>query len=93
MGLASGIFSPAPALATAPTVWIKVTKYDAGGNPGPSTNLTLSDLMSMPIQGDGSTHYYNQSITLVPTNLWDPDETLNLKDKGAVRGTDIKDPL
>lgn len=91
VGLASGIFSPLPALATSPTTSITVTKYDAYGNPGTPVTLSLSDLMGMPIQGDGSTHYYNQSITSVPTNLWDPAETLNLKDKGAVRGTDIKD--
>ncbi|HOG53151.1 MAG TPA: hypothetical protein PLT03_04685, partial [Bacillota bacterium] len=42
-------------------------------------------------QGDGVTQYYYQGPTFDPDNIWDPDETLNLKNKGAVKGTDIKD--
>jgi hypothetical protein len=46
---------------------------------------------NLPIQGDGTTHYWTQGPTFVPTNLWDPAETLNLKDKGALKGTNLKD--
>jgi hypothetical protein len=45
----------------------------------------------LPVQGNGSTHYYHQGPTFDPENLWDPDETVNLKDKGAVKGTAIRD--
>ena len=41
--------------------------------------------------GDGVTHYYHQGPSFDPDNLWDPDETVNLKDKGAVMGTSAKD--
>jgi hypothetical protein len=44
-----------------------------------------------PIQGDGVLHYFTQGPTFDPNNLWDPDEDENLKDKGAPKGTDLKD--
>ena len=46
---------------------------------------------TLPVQGDGTTHYFMQGPTLDTNNLWDPSETINLKDKGAVEGTDVKD--
>ena len=46
---------------------------------------------NLPKCGDGATHYYLQGPSFDPDNLWDPDETVNLKDKGAVMGTSIKD--
>jgi hypothetical protein len=45
---------------------------------------------NLPVQGDGVTHYYHQG-PVFQGDMWDPDETTNLKDKGAVKGTDIKD--
>jgi hypothetical protein len=45
---------------------------------------------NLPVQGDGVTHYYHQG-PVFQGDTWDPDETTNLKDKGAVKGTDIKD--
>ena len=55
----------------------------------PSTTVEI--LMSCPIQGDGVTDYYAQGPTFDPTNLLDPNETVNLKDKGALKGTDLAD--
>ena len=46
---------------------------------------------NLTVQGDGTTHYWTQGPTFDPANLWDPAETLNLKDKGALKGTDLKD--
>ena len=46
---------------------------------------------TLPVQGDGITHYYCQGPTFDPNNLWDPNESVNLKDKGPVEGTDLKD--
>ena len=45
---------------------------------------------NLPVQGDGVTHYYHQG-PVFEGDVWDPGETVNLKDKGAVRGTDVRD--
>jgi hypothetical protein len=45
---------------------------------------------NLPVHGDGVTHYYHQG-PVFDGDAWDPGETINLKDKGAVKGTDIKD--
>jgi hypothetical protein len=45
---------------------------------------------NLPVQGDGVTHYYHQG-PVFDGDMWDPGETANLKDKGAVMGTDVKD--
>lgn len=45
----------------------------------------------LPVQGDGTTVYYHQGPSFDPNNLWDTNETLNLKIKGALKGTDLKD--
>jgi hypothetical protein len=44
---------------------------------------------NLPVQGDGATHYYHQG-PVFEGDMWDPPETINLKDKGAVKGTDVK---
>jgi hypothetical protein len=92
-----------PVLATAPTTSVTITKYAADRTTVISQvtvsatelatgNVTVnSQTYSCPIQGDGVQHYFTQGPTYVPTNLWDPSETENLKDKGAPMGTDIKD--
>jgi hypothetical protein len=47
---------------------------------------------NLPVQGDGVTHYYHQGPVFDETmDKWDPEETTNFKDKGAVMGTDIAD--
>lgn len=90
------VFSTVPALAADTTESVRVVKY------GPDGTTIIDEVTigyaemesSLPIQGDGTTHYYMQGPTLFssdPTNLWDPDETLNLKDHGASKGTDVKD--
>jgi hypothetical protein len=45
---------------------------------------------NLPVQGDGITHYYLQG-PIFEGDMWDPTETQNLKDKGAVKGTSLKD--
>lgn len=40
--------------------------------------------------GDGVTHYYHQG-PVFEGDMWDPGETVNLKDKGAVKGTNVRD--
>jgi len=47
--------------------------------------------MNLPVQGDGVAHYYHQGPVFdSPPGPWDENETANLKDKGALKGTDIK---
>jgi len=45
---------------------------------------------NLPVYGDGETHYYLQG-PVFEGDMWDPTETVNLKDKGALKGTDLKD--
>ncbi len=79
--------------AAGQTTDITVTKYASDG-------ITILDQTTvnyswmeanLPVQGDGTTHYWMQGPTFDPDDLWNPEETLNLKDKGAVKGTDVKD--
>jgi hypothetical protein len=86
---------PTTATPAAPTATesITVTKYDTDGTTIiAQETLTYAQMeANLPVQGDGETHYYYQGPTFQEDNLWDPDETVNLKNKGAIKGTDIKD--
>jgi hypothetical protein len=74
---------------------------------GPTTELTISvyddetvlDSVTidytwmeenLPVHGDGITHYYHQG-PLFQGDPWDPEETTNFKDRGAVKGTSVRD--
>jgi hypothetical protein len=48
---------------------------------------------NLPVQGDGVTHYYHQGPVFVESKegQWDPGETANFKDMGAVKGTAVRD--
>jgi hypothetical protein len=50
---------------------------------------------NLPVQGDGSTHYYLQGPVFAdnPEDRWNPAEDTNVqeKDMGAVKGTNIRD--
>ena len=84
-----------PVLADpAATASITVTKYGSDGTTIINqVTISYQTMQStLPVQGDGTTHYFMQGPNLSdPTNLWDPSETVNLKDKGTVKGTDVKD--
>lgn len=45
---------------------------------------------NLKVYGDGETHYYHQG-PVFEGDPWDPDGTVNLKDKGAVKGSAVKD--
>ena len=45
---------------------------------------------NLTVYGDGVTHYYHQG-PVFEGDAWDPGETVNLKDKGAVKGTNVRD--
>lgn len=79
----------------APTTSVRIVKIAADGVT--ILNETTVDIPWMeshlPIQGDGTTHYYHQGPVFVndKEGQWDPNETTNFKDRGAVKGTAIRD--
>ncbi len=93
IALLSAFMAAQPMAATGSTESVTITKYDVDGTTIISqTTLTYAQMEAgLPVQGDGETHYYFQNPTFDPDNLWDPGEKVNLKNKGAIRGTDIKD--
>lgn len=84
---------PATVSAEGATTQVTITKYAADGTTVlQQVTKTVDELEAgLPVKGDGATHYYMQGPTFDSNNLWDPAETLNLKDKGALKGTDVKD--
>jgi hypothetical protein len=83
------------AVHAAPTTSLHVVKFAADGIT--ILNETTIDVhwmeANLPVQGDGKTHYYHQGPVFVDDKegQWDANETTNFKDRGAVRGTDVKD--
>lgn len=83
-----------PVLAADPTTEVLIVKYALDGTTvvNETTIGYLTMESTLPVQGDGVTHYYHQGPVFDETmDKWDPEETTNFKDKGAVRGTDIAD--
>ncbi len=80
-----------PALAD-PTTSLTVTEIGPDGTT--ILNSTTVDIewleANLPVLGDGVTHYYHQG-PVFEGDKWDPNETVNLKDRGAVKGTDVAD--
>ncbi len=90
--LLSQVLSPAPVVAAGATTAVRAAKYAADG-----TTLLAEKTVdyrwmedNLRVYGDGETHYYHQG-PVFEGDSWDPDETTNLKDKGAVMGTAVKD--
>jgi hypothetical protein len=87
-----------PATVTAAgTTSLHIVRYNTDNTVFAETTVSISDMQSspyLPVQGDGVTHYYTQGPTFDPNNLWDPNEICpgdSLKDKGALKGTSLKD--
>jgi len=90
-----GVLNAAPAMAAASTS-LTITKYAADGVTVLDTETVTYEWLrdNLTVQGDGVTHYYTEGPTFDPANLWDPDEISpgdSLKDKGRLKGTDLKD--
>ncbi|MDD2666755.1 MAG: hypothetical protein PHI74_07835 [Methanocellales archaeon] len=80
-----------PVQAAGPTTEVHVIKYTADGKILKETTVTYQWMeANLPIYGDGVTHYYHQG-PVFEGDKWDPNETTNFKDRGAVKGTNIKD--
>jgi hypothetical protein len=72
---------------------LTIIKYDEDGTTVLAQETRTYSQMEaeFPVQGDGVTEYYHQGPTFDDDNLWDPDETENLKSLGVVKGTDLRD--
>jgi hypothetical protein len=80
------------AAAGGATTSLHVAKYDSDGDTilaGRTIDYQWME-KNLPVQGDGVTHYYHQG-PVFEGDMWDPSESVNLKDKGAVKGTDVRD--
>jgi hypothetical protein len=92
-----GLVTIKPAtVAAAGTTSLHIVKYAADGTTViAETTIDVAAMEStLPVQGNGTTHYYTEGPTFDPDNLWDPNELCpgdSLKDKGALKGTDLKD--
>jgi hypothetical protein len=76
--------------AAASTTSLTITKYTADGATVIARVMVYVNTMkSLPVYGDGVTHYYHQG-PVFEGDVWDPGETFNLKDKGAVKGTSVR---
>jgi hypothetical protein len=77
--------------ATGATKSLHVVKYDRNGTVLAERTVNYQWMeKTLPVQGDGVTHYYHQG-PVFEGDVWDPGESVNLKDKGAVKGTDVRD--
>jgi len=84
--------APPAAVAAGATTELHIVKVAADGTTIISERTVSYNWMeeNLPVQGDGATHYYHQG-PVFEGDMWDPSETQNLKDKGAVKGTDARD--
>jgi hypothetical protein len=78
-----------------PTTSLHIVKYASDGTTvlnETTVNYTWMEA-NLPVQGDGKTHYYHQGPVFVDNKegQWDVNETTNFKDRGAVKGTAVKD--
>ncbi len=92
LSLLALFLSISPVLAADPTTQVRVVKYDSIGTTVLKEITVTYQWMesNLTVHGDGITHYYHQG-PVFEGDMWDPDETANLKDKGAVRGTAVRD--
>jgi hypothetical protein len=78
-----------------PTTDLTVSVYAPDGTTILNTTTVSYPWMeaNLPVNGDGVTHYYHQGPVFVESKegQWDPNETANFKDMGAVKGTAVRD--
>jgi len=78
--------------SAAPTTGVHLVKYASDRTTVLLEKNVSADWMShnLPVLGNGTTHYYHQG-PVFSGDTWDPTESTNVKDMGAVKGTDLKD--
>ena len=86
------VLYPAFALCAGATTSVRIVKYAADGVTVVDEKTVGYEWMedNLEVHGDGETHYYHQG-PVFEGDPWDPEETQNLKDKGAVKGTAVRD--
>jgi hypothetical protein len=87
------ILLAAPVAADAgATTSVRIIKFSDDGTAVENARTVTYQWLeqNLKIYGDGVTHYYHQG-PIFEGDVWDPEEINNLKDKGAVKGTAIKD--
>ncbi len=86
------LFLSSAALAAEPTTEVHLVKYGKDAISVLEEQTVGYEWMesNLPVYGDGVTHYYHQG-PVFEGDMWDSSETINLKDKGAVKGTAVKD--
>ena len=97
LSLLPALVVPKPAAAA--TTSLTVTKYDAHGSVLSTQTVTYQWMeANLPVQGDGTTHYYAQGPTFTNTNfntVWNPAEDVNVdsRDYGASQGNRRQRPV
>jgi hypothetical protein len=93
-----GFLATKPVSAAVATTSIHIVKYNTAMEIIGEATVSIAAMQAMAVQGDGATHYYTQGPTFDSADMWDPNETFDLdhggdslKDKGALRGTALKD--
>lgn len=81
-----------PVMAAGATTEVQIIKYAVDG-----TTIIAQTTVSyrwmeenLPVYGDGVTQYYHQG-PVFEEDVWDTSRTQNLKNKGAVMGTSVRD--
>jgi hypothetical protein len=84
--------TPHSAIAAGATTELQIVRYAADGATVLEETTVSYQWMqdNLPVYGDGVTHYYHQG-PVFEGDMWDPSETQNLKDKGAVMGTNARE--
>ena len=85
---------PLPAHAAEPTTDVTVVKYASDKTTVLSERTVTCGWMeaNLPIWGDDVTQYRQQGpVFNSPPGPWDKNETVNLKDKGVLKGTNVRD--
>ena len=85
--IVASVTSPAAGQTTS----VHLVKYAEDGSVMNETTVTYKWMeTNLPVHGDGIAHYYHQG-PVFGEDKWDRNETTNFKDKGAVKGTNIRD--
>lgn len=79
-------------ICSASTTEVRLVRYAADGVTILNERLVDYKWMesNLPVLGDGSTHYFHQG-PIFEGDIWNPAEDENLRDMGAVKGTDLRD--
>ncbi len=85
------VFASSSAQAAGATTSVRLVRFAVDGTMLEEKMVSYQWMEeNLKIYGDGKTHYYHQG-PIFEGDPWDPDRIQNLKNKGAVKGSAIKD--